>query len=1123
MASTSNVQILPSSSDLSSPISESPWEYEVFLSFRGEDTRYTFTERLYEALVEKGIVTFKDDEDLEIGKPISPELICAIKISRMAVVVLSRNYASSTCGMKIFPIFYHVDPSNVRHQRETFADAFVEHDKRFKDNIEKARAWRDALTKVANHSVYLKDGSESMHIQTIVGKISCDLDGTLSGVDEDSLVGMYSRVEKIKLHLDMTLNDVRFIGICGMSGMGKTMLAQAVFKRIRSQFQASSFLNNVRMEHKKRGLATLQQQLLIDMKLKSEKDKAYACTGIDETIKRLRYKKVLLVLDDVDNIVQLKTLAGNHNWFGSGSRIIITTKDRHLLKIHGVQNVYMAEKLNECDALQLFCQEAFHKPHCEKGLLDLCEGFISYANGHPLALTVLGSSLLGKERKVWESAWDRLKEFPDKGIQNTLQISFDALRDTEKKLFLDIACFFNGEEQKRVVDILEGSGCYLEIDMENLIDKSLVTILERKLWIHDLLQRMGWEIIRCQSPQNPGERSRLWLCDDVFKVLMDNTGTTSVEGMMLNSYPHQQECLKPEAFSLMTNLRLLRIYNVQLPLGLSYLSNESVPRGFQPVKLVELIMPRSRFERLPMGFTNFKRLKLIDLSDSRNLILTPDFTGFPNLEKLILQGCTRLEKVDPSVGALERLILLNLRDCKCLCSFPHEINLKSLEILILSGCSRLKNFPEIGQNMICLSKLYLDGTAIEELPSSIEHLTNLALLNLRDCKSFLSFPRVLFGLASLKSLILSGCRCQPTKSGHPLGLSPILSPIDVRLNFAQLISFSVLYYLILPNTYLRILTCVALILWTHFLCVARQHESKPNNLLLPRSFSGLSSVVSLDLSDCNLLDGAFPDDLSCLSSLQSLNLSRNDFICLPNSISQLSKLRFLCLDNCTKLKSLQNLPISTQLVMARECTSLENYSGQVVVWTSGEAGFTFINCLSLANDEECKVGEEKIHQSQGLQSILPQTEIPKWFSHRKDGSSVLIRIPSDLYENISWKGIVFCAIFVVHKDLSNISPSQDPYFHKFRLRLDVDGGLVDCPQVFDVPKARFHAGSFGLWVYLSHERYRDNLDERNCISPSITTHSPDVEIKACGARILYDIDMAEFVQNLSEKNSWNVI
>lgn len=176
MASASNVQILlqSSSSHLSSPISESPWDYEVFLSFRGEDTRYNFTERLYEALVEKGIVTFKDDEALEIGKPFSPELIRAIKKSIMAVVVLSRNYASSTSclqelvemfksvkerGMKIFPIFYHVDPSNVRHQRETFADAFVEHDKRFKENIEKVQAWRDALTKVASYTGYtVKDG-----------------------------------------------------------------------------------------------------------------------------------------------------------------------------------------------------------------------------------------------------------------------------------------------------------------------------------------------------------------------------------------------------------------------------------------------------------------------------------------------------------------------------------------------------------------------------------------------------------------------------------------------------------------------------------------------------------------------------------------------------------------------------------------------------------------------------------------------------------------------------------------------------------------------------------------------------------------------------------------------------
>lgn len=354
---------------------------------------------------------------------------------------------------------------------------------------------------------------------------------------------------------------------------------------------------------------------------------------------------------------------------------------------------------------------------------------------------------------------------------------------------------------------------------------------------------------------------------------------------------------------------------------------------------------------------NLEKLKVIDLSDSRNLTTSPNFSGLPNLEKLIFQGCTRLGKIDQSIGALGRLTLLNLKDCKSLNSLPTEINLESLEILVLSGCSRLKNFPETGKNMTCLSKLYLDGTGVEDLPQSIKHLTGLTLLNLGDCRNFLSFPSVICGLISLNTLILSGGKSQPPTSSHQLGLSLFSSSIDVTLNFSQIISFSVLYFLLLPYTYLRILVCAALILWAYFWFVTQRSESKPINFLLPRSFSGLSSLVSLDLSDRNLLDGALPDDLSCLSSLQSLNLSKNSFTCLPDSISQLTKLKLLCLDKCARLKSLPNLSLSTQLVLARECTSLENYSNQVVVWSSGEAGFTLINCLSLADDEECKVSE----------------------------------------------------------------------------------------------------------------------------------------------------------------------
>ena len=95
------------------------------------------------------------------------------------------------------------------------------------------------------------------------------------------------------------------------------------------------------------------------------------------------------------------------------------------------------------------------------------------------------------------------------------------------------------------------------------------------------------------------------------------------------------------------------------------------------------------------------------------------------------------------------------------------------------------------------------------------------------------------------------------------------------------------------------------------------------NLSLPKSFSGLSTLVSLDPSDCNLLDGALANH-SPLPSLKYLNLGKNNFTCLPNSISEFSKLKILFLNYCKRLKSLPRLPLSTKFVSTGGCISLEN-------------------------------------------------------------------------------------------------------------------------------------------------------------------------------------------------------
>ena len=171
MASTS-IQTVPSS--ITSTFSKPQPEYDVFLSFRGEDTCCKFIDHLYHALVVKEIITFRDDKELKMGEPISLEILEAIEKSRIAVIIFSENYASSTWCLEelaqivecrdrgiliVLPIFYHVEPTDMRHQKNTFAEAFAKHEKRFEENPKKVQKWRAALTNVANLSgERLKDG-----------------------------------------------------------------------------------------------------------------------------------------------------------------------------------------------------------------------------------------------------------------------------------------------------------------------------------------------------------------------------------------------------------------------------------------------------------------------------------------------------------------------------------------------------------------------------------------------------------------------------------------------------------------------------------------------------------------------------------------------------------------------------------------------------------------------------------------------------------------------------------------------------------------------------------------------------------------------------------------------------
>ncbi|RVW79055.1 TMV resistance protein N [Vitis vinifera] len=144
--------------------------HDVFLSFRGVDTRCNFTDHLSKALVDRGIRTFRDDK-LRRGEAIAPELSKAIEESRSSVIVFSENYARSRwcldelvkimecqkdLGHAVFPIFYHVDPSHVRKQEGSFGAAFAGYEANWKDKV---GSWRTALTEAANLAGWhLQDG-----------------------------------------------------------------------------------------------------------------------------------------------------------------------------------------------------------------------------------------------------------------------------------------------------------------------------------------------------------------------------------------------------------------------------------------------------------------------------------------------------------------------------------------------------------------------------------------------------------------------------------------------------------------------------------------------------------------------------------------------------------------------------------------------------------------------------------------------------------------------------------------------------------------------------------------------------------------------------------------------------
>ncbi|KAK1420498.1 hypothetical protein QVD17_22146 [Tagetes erecta] len=646
--------------------------------------------------------------------------------------------------------------------------------------------------------------------------------------------------------------------------------------------------------------------------------------GVTKIRRLVSRRKVLLVLDDVDNFQQLESLGVCPEWFYEGSRIIVTTRDKRSLgNIPYIP--YHTMLLNKREFLNLFTRLMFLRDDLVN--TKFIEEVVDRAGGLPLVLKVWSRHFKQYKSEQWPSILETLKGIPHGDVQMQLRMSYDSLTNRSKKLFLDIVCFFDGMEKDLVVKVLQDEDLrfFPNHEIEYLVDKSLVEITSKRLLtMHHAIREMGHEIVRQENEDEPEQRTRLSDPRDVMRVLTGCWGTESVESIRLRSLRNMQE-VTPEAFRKMSNLRLIHLRggdysqekfsHAELTLlclrKLRYMFWFKFPfKSFTNINMgnvVVLRVPESKLETLWEGIKSLKKLRILDVNNSYSLIKTGSFSGLEDLEELYLYDCINLKELHNSISYLQKLAILDLRESIPLKLIPWEMigKLTSLRKLILGSSRSMKFTSGAFDDLLLYKPGAFDNPSLYK-PGVFD---DLSLYTLKECPitaldfygcSISKFYGV-ESLACLKHLLLWNCHSIESIPNLPGNITSIKarecsSLVDLPCNIPELKSLTVLDFMSCPKLGVED---------PHFLV----------------KITGLTNLTHLSMQGCHV--SQVPNEIGNLVSLKELDLSDNTFSSLPDSLSNLLQLVYLNIEYCVRLRLLPLLPSNLTTIHARWCHSLD--------------------------------------------------------------------------------------------------------------------------------------------------------------------------------------------------------